>query len=186
MPQVPVLRNTCHGPRTSIPQHAGCLPPHTERVQQDIHPPDTPALSTQRSENATWGTTSRPTTRKKPARPQLCHRRCAGQLRQPAPDRDHPRPGLSLAPFACPVAAPPTTADARGVKTETMSPPPERSPRGAHADPCPDTAAPPLPSPRHDDGLRGKPDSLSEAPGPSTVALQQRCHRASASAWRPS
>ena len=47
----------------------------------------------------------------------------------------------SLAPFACPVAAPPTTADARGVKTETMSSPPERSPRSAHAAPCPATAA---------------------------------------------
>lgn len=95
-------------------------------------------------------------------------------------------PAPSLAPFACPVAAPPTTADARGVKTETMSPPPERSPRGAHAAPCPATAAPPFPSPRHDDGLRGKPDFLSEAHGPSTVALQQRCHRASAPARRPS
>lgn len=92
----------------------------------------------------------------------------------------------SIAPFAFPVAAPPTTADARGVKTETMSPPPERSPRGAHAAPCPATAAPPFPSPRHDDGLRGKPDFLSEAHGPSTVALQQRCHRASAPARRPS
>ena len=95
-------------------------------------------------------------------------------------------PAPSLAPFACPVAAPPTTADARGVKTETMSPTPERSPRGAHADPCPATAASPFPSPRYDDGLRGKPDFLSEAHGPSTVALQQRCHRASAPARRPS
>jgi len=94
-------------------------------------------------------------------------------------------PSPSLAPFACPVAAPPTTADARGVKTETVSPPPERSPRGVHAAPCPAPAAPP-PAPRHDDGLRGKPDFLSEAHGPSTVALQQRCHRASAPARRPS
>ena len=38
----------------------------------------------------------------------------------------------------------------------------------------------------HPDGLRGKPDFLSEAHGPSTVALQQRCHRASAPARRPS
>ena len=87
MPQAPVLRNTCHGPRTPIPQRAGCLPPHTDRVQQDIHPPDNPAPSTQKSENAMWGTTSRPTTRKQPARAQLCRRRCAGQLRQPAPRR---------------------------------------------------------------------------------------------------
>ena len=193
MPRAPVLRNTCHGPRTSIPQRAGCLPPHTDRVQQDTHPPDSPAPSAQKSENAMWGTTSRPTTRKKPARAQLCHRRCSGQLRQPAPRRRPSTTGItttspapSLAPFACPVAAPPTTADARGAKTETMSPPPERSPRGAHAAPCPATAAPPFPSPRHDDGLRGKPDFLSEAHGPSTVALQQRCHRASAPARRPS
>lgn len=95
-------------------------------------------------------------------------------------------PAPSPASFACPVEAPPTTADARGVKTETMSPTPERSPRGAHADPCPATAASPFPSPRYDDGLRGKPDFLSEAHGPSTVALQQRCHRASAPARRPS
>ena len=87
MPRAPVLRNTCHGPRTSIPQRAGCLPPHTDRVQQDIHPPDIPAPSAQKSENAMWSTTSRPTTRKKPARAQLCHRRCSGQLRQPAPRR---------------------------------------------------------------------------------------------------
>ena len=26
MPRAPVLRNTCHGPRTPIPQRAGCLP----------------------------------------------------------------------------------------------------------------------------------------------------------------
>ena len=58
-------------------------------------------------------------------------------------------PSPSLAPFACPVAATPTTADARGVKTETVSPPPERSPRGVHAAPCPAAAAPPpAPAPR--------------------------------------
>ena len=79
---------------------------------------------------------------------------------------DHPRPGLSLAPFACPVAAPPTTADARGVKTETMSLPPERSPRGAHTARCPGAATPALPSPRHNDGLRGKPDPCRKHPAP--------------------
>ena len=36
MPRAPVLRNTCHGPRTSIPQRVGCLPPHTDRVQQRL------------------------------------------------------------------------------------------------------------------------------------------------------
>ena len=75
-------------------------------------------------------------------------------------------PAPSLAPFACPVAAPPTTADARGVKTETMSLPPERSPRGAHTARCPGAATPALPSPRHNDGLRGKPDPCRKHPAP--------------------
>ena len=35
MPLEPVLRNTCHGPRTSLPQRA--LHP-TDHVQHDIHP----------------------------------------------------------------------------------------------------------------------------------------------------
>ena len=48
---------------------------------------------------------------------------------------------------------------------------------------CPGAA--PAPVPAHDDRLRGKPNFLSEAHGPSTVARQQRCHRASAPARRP-
>ena len=102
-----------------------------------------------------------------------------GNYVNPLPDGDHPRPGDNHdvdRPVARPVRLP----------RRSTSPPPERSPRGAHAAPCPATAAPPFPSPRHDDGLRGKPDFLSEAHGPSTVALQQRCHRASAPARRPS
>ena len=59
MPQAPVLRNTCHGPRTSIPQRVGCLPPHTDRVQQDIRPTDSPAPSAQKSENTTKGAMSK-------------------------------------------------------------------------------------------------------------------------------
>ena len=89
-------------------------------------------------------------------------------------------------PAACPVAAPPTTADAFGVKTETMSPPPELSPRGAHAARCPAAATPALPSPRQRRRAAREDRSLSEEPGPSTVALQERCHRASSSARRPS
>jgi len=37
MPREPALRNTCHGPRTSLPQRA--FHP-TNHVQQDIHPID--------------------------------------------------------------------------------------------------------------------------------------------------
>ena len=50
-----MLRNTCHGPRTSIPQRVGCLPLHTDRVQQDIRPTDSPAPSAQKSGNTTKG-----------------------------------------------------------------------------------------------------------------------------------
>ena len=39
MPREPALRNTCHGPRTSLPQRA--FHP-TDHVQQDICPPDNP------------------------------------------------------------------------------------------------------------------------------------------------
>jgi hypothetical protein len=39
MPREPALRNTFHGPRTSLPQRAFHPPDH---VQQDIHPTDNP------------------------------------------------------------------------------------------------------------------------------------------------
>ena len=39
MPREPAFRNTCHCPRTSLPQHA--FHP-TDHVQQDIHPTDKP------------------------------------------------------------------------------------------------------------------------------------------------
>jgi hypothetical protein len=42
----PALRNTCHGPRTSLPQHA--FHP-TYHVQQDIHPTDNPPPSARKS-----------------------------------------------------------------------------------------------------------------------------------------
>jgi hypothetical protein len=39
MPREPALRNTCHGPRTSLQQRA--FHP-TDHVQQDIHPTENP------------------------------------------------------------------------------------------------------------------------------------------------
>ena len=66
---------------------------------------------------------------------------------------------------------PTTTSHGRGTPTPTPDPPPPHPRSRPRAD--------------HDE-LRGKPDFLSEAHGPSTVALQQRCHRASAPARRPS
>ena len=46
MPREPALRNTCHGPRTSLPQRA--FHP-TDHVQQDISPPDNPPPSARKS-----------------------------------------------------------------------------------------------------------------------------------------
>jgi hypothetical protein len=46
MPREPALRNTCHGPRTSLPQRA--FHP-TNHVQQDIHPTDNPPPSARKS-----------------------------------------------------------------------------------------------------------------------------------------
>ena len=58
--------------------------------------------------------------------------------------------------------------------------------RDTHAGACP-TVAPPRPAPAPTTtGCAEKPDVLSAANGPSTVALQQRCHRASAPARSPS
>jgi hypothetical protein len=42
MPREPALRNTCHGPLTSLP-HRAFHP--TNHVQQDIHPTENPSLS---------------------------------------------------------------------------------------------------------------------------------------------
>jgi hypothetical protein len=46
MPREPALRNTCHGPRTSLPQRT--FHP-TNHVQQDIHPTDNPQQSSRKS-----------------------------------------------------------------------------------------------------------------------------------------
>ena len=54
MPREPALRNTCHGPRTSLPQHAF----HPTDHVQDIYPTDNPPPS----ELGWKGTTSSRTT----------------------------------------------------------------------------------------------------------------------------
>jgi hypothetical protein len=46
MPREPVLRNTCHGPRTSLPL---CAFHPTDHVQQDIHPTDNLPQSARKS-----------------------------------------------------------------------------------------------------------------------------------------
>ena len=105
MPQAPVLRNTCHGPRTCIPQRAGCLPPHTDRVQQDIRPTDSPAPSAQKSGNTTKGATSKPTENEDDPRAQHAAVGAWDNYVDPHPDGDKPRPRDSHA-IACPAATP--------------------------------------------------------------------------------
>jgi hypothetical protein len=46
MPREPALRNTCHGPRTSLPQ---CAFHPTDHVQQDVSPTDNPPPSARKS-----------------------------------------------------------------------------------------------------------------------------------------
>jgi len=65
---------------------------------------------------------------------------------------------------------PTTTSHGRGTPTPTPAPPPTHHRSHPHTD--------------HDE-VRGKPDALPDAHGPSAVALQQRCHRTSAPARRP-
>ena len=104
MPQAPVLRNTCHGPRTSIPQRVGCLPPHTDRVQQDIRPTDSPAPSAQKSGNTTKGATSKPTENEDDPRAQHAAVGAWDNYVDPHPDGDKPRPRdpHEEEPRACP------------------------------------------------------------------------------------
>ena len=92
MPQAPVLRNTCHGPRTSIPQRVGCLPPHTDRVQQDVRPTDSPAPPAQKSGNTTEGAMSKPTANEDDPRAQPAAVGAWDNYVDPHPDGDKPRP----------------------------------------------------------------------------------------------
>ena len=104
-----MLRNTCHGPRTCIPQRAGCLPPHTDRVQQDIRPTDSPAPSAQKSGNTTKGATSKPTENEDDPRAQHAAVGAWDNYVDPPPDGDKPRPRDSHA-TACPATTPPIGA----------------------------------------------------------------------------
>ena len=147
----PVLKNTCRGPRASMLQCAGCLPPHTDRIQQDIRPTDRPSAAGAEDGARRRSATSRRTTTRRPTSTSRRRRR-AGQLRQP-----ERRPRL---------AAPEGRPRRRPFRRRT----PLAEPR-PHSD---------------GDGLRGNPGDLSAENGPSTVAPQQRCHRASEPAQSPS
>ena len=163
-----MLRNTCHGPRTSIPQRVGCLPPHTDRVQQDIRPTDNPAPSAQKSGNTTKGAMSKPTANEDDPRAQHAAVGAWDNYVDPHPNGDKPRPRDSPA-TTCPAATPPppqrrgnntteddevgpraqhTTAGVQGNYVNPHTDDDEPRPRDAHADPCPAATAPPLPPPR--------------------------------------
>jgi hypothetical protein len=141
----------------------------------------TPERSTPPSERGTTTSTHTPTETSRdrgtptppPAPPPHPRRRRDAATTRRKTTRSTPE--RSTPPPACGAITstriPTTTSHGRG----TPKPPP----------------APPPPHPRsrpraNHDRLRGKPDCLPEAHGPSAVALQQRCHRASAPARRPS
>jgi hypothetical protein len=89
---------------------------------------------------------------------------------------------------AAPELSPPKSACAGDavLRTSTRGTVPMAAPRPEHASarPAAATPTPRPPHPRKQDG--GEIDVLSSANGPSTVALQQRCHHTSASAGSPS
>jgi len=174
------LRNTCHGPRTSLPQRV--FHP-TDHVQQDIHPTGNQSPSARKS-----GAVE--------ARRRVGRRR--GRLPSSARQSLHALVMQSSAPTP---GAPSPWDSALGATRDSISqctflqmtytaenPTHMAAPRPehAHASARP-AAATPTPRPSHQrqkDG--GKIDVLSSANGPSTFALQQRCHRTSASARSPS
>ena len=98
------LKNTCRNAsstsvekhlswsRTCIPQRAGCLPPHTDRVQLDIRPTDSPAPSAQKSGNTTKGAMSKPTANEDDPRAQHAAVGAWDNYVDPHPDGDKPRP----------------------------------------------------------------------------------------------
>ena len=190
MPQAPVLRNTCHDPRTCIPQRAGCLPPHTDRVQQDTRPTDNPAPSAQKSGNTTKGATSKPTENEDDPRAQHAAVGAWDNYVDPHPNGDKPRPRDSHA-TACPAATPPppqrrgnnmteddevgpraqhTTAGVQGNYVNPHTDDDEPRPRDDHADPCPAATTPRLPPPRS----RRRAAREAELPVGSTRPLHRR------------
>ena len=163
-----MLRNTCHGPRTSIPQRVGCLPPHTDRVQQDIRPTDNPAPSAQKSGNTTKGATSKPTENEDDPRAQHAAVGAWDNYVDPHPNGDKPRPRDSPTTTCPAVTHPPpqrrgnntteddevgpraqhTTAGVQGNYVNPHTDDDEPRPRDAQTAPCPAATAPPLPRPR--------------------------------------
>ena len=190
MPRAPVLRNTCHGPRTSIPQRVGCLPPHTDRVQQDVRPTDSPAPPAQKSGNTTEGAMSKPTeTKTTPERsPPPSERGTTTSTRTPTEtsrDRGTPTPPPAPPPL------PRRRRDAATTRRKTTRSAPERStppagvqgnyvnphtdddeprPRDDHAAPCPTATAPRLPPPHP----RRRAAREDELPVGSTRPLHRR------------
>ena len=147
------MRNTCHDPRTSLPQRDGCLPPHTDRVQQDIRPTDNPAPSAQKSGDAKGDVESRRRRRHPPSAAR--RRRNAGQLRQPArrqrraTPEGHPRRRLPHRRTPAPRPAPTTTGCAgnRMPCRQQTAPPPSRYSKDVTAHPHRPGARPGRPCP---------------------------------------
>ena len=88
----PVLKNTCRGPRASMLQCAGCLPPHTDRIQQDIRPTDRPSAAGAEDGARRKGARRRDGRRRGGPRAQPAAAGARGNYVNPNAGRDWPRP----------------------------------------------------------------------------------------------
>ena len=183
----PVLTNTCRGSRASMLQCDGCLPPHTDRIQQDIRPTDRPSAAGAEDGARRKRARRRDGRRRGGPRAQPAAAGARGNYVNPNAGRDWPRPKDAHAAARSAAAPPPPnpapTPTATGCagsrmtcRQQTAPPPSRRSkdvtahpnrPRARPCRPCPPSAC----SGRH---RPGKPGSgphygteFSECPEPS-------------------
>ena len=168
MPQAPVLRNTCHGPRTSIHSALGAFHPtpiassrtpdqpttlrrrrrragirRRARCRSRRRTKTTPERSTPPSERGTTTSTHTPTETS----------RDRGTPPPPPAPPSHPRRRRDVVTTRRKTtrSAPERSTPPAGVQGNYVNPhtdDDEPRPRDAHADPCPAATAPPFPPPR--------------------------------------
>ena len=167
----PVLTNTCRGPRASMLQCAGCLPPHTDHIQQDIRPTDRPSAAGAEDGARRKRARRRDGRRRGGPRAHPAAAGARGNYVNPNAGRDWPRPrdahtaarsaAAPLSPSPVPTPTATGCAGSRMTCRQQTAPPPSRRskdvtahpnrPRARPCRPCPPSAC----SGRHCPGKAG-------------------------------
>ena len=180
----PVLTNTCRGPRASMLQCAGCLPPHTDHIQQDIRPTDRPSAAGAEDGARRKRARRRDGRRRGGPRGQPAAAGARGNYVNPNAGRDWPRPrdahaaarsaAAPLPPSPAPTPTATGCAGSRMTCRQQTAPPPSRRSKDVTAHPNRPRTRPGRPCPPSACSGRHRPGNAGSGPHYGTEFFQGR------------